>query len=67
VKKRFIAILFLFGLLISRMPLSADAVTTTVRVGYCSNMAPYQYTNALEQPEGFHIDVLEAIAKRPGC
>jgi len=66
VKKRFIAILFLFGLLISRMPLSADAVTTTVRVGYCSNMAPYQYTNALEQPEGFHIDVLEAIAKQAG-
>ena len=65
-KKRFFNILLLVDLLLGCISLSLSAMTTTVRVGYCSNMAPYQYTNAYEQPEGFHIDVLEAIAERAG-
>lgn len=42
----------------------AHALTTTVRVGYCDQMPPYQYTGADGQPRGFHVDVLEYIAEK---
>ena len=42
----------------------AHALMTTVRVGYCDQMPPYQYTGADGQPRGFHVDVLEYIAEK---
>ncbi|MBR5488521.1 MAG: transporter substrate-binding domain-containing protein, partial [Firmicutes bacterium] len=42
----------------------AHALTTTVRVGYCDQMPPYQYTDADGLPKGFHVDVLEYIAEK---
>ncbi len=45
-------------------PEEAQALTTTVRVGYCDQMPPYQYTGADGKPRGFHVDVLEYIAEK---
>ncbi len=42
----------------------AHALMTTVRVGYCDQMPPYQYTGTDGQPRGFHVDVLEYIAEK---
>ncbi|MBQ8562852.1 MAG: transporter substrate-binding domain-containing protein [Firmicutes bacterium] len=39
------------------------ALTTTVRVGFCDQMPPYQYTDEQGTPHGFHVDVLESIAE----
>ncbi len=42
----------------------AQAITTTVRVGFCDKMPPFQYTDSQGNPKGFHVDVLEYIAKK---
>ncbi|MCR4711239.1 MAG: transporter substrate-binding domain-containing protein [Clostridia bacterium] len=38
-------------------------MTTAVRVGYCRNMPPYQYEDADGMPTGFHVELLEEVAK----
>ncbi len=40
-----------------------QALTTTVRVGFCNHMAPYQFSTDDGKPAGFHIDVLDALAQ----
>ncbi|MBR6575121.1 MAG: transporter substrate-binding domain-containing protein [Clostridia bacterium] len=65
-KKRVFMILCAVSLLINGVILTVNAMTTTVRVGYCSYMAPYQYADTSGQPQGFHIDVLEAVAEKAG-
>lgn len=65
-KKRVLTILFTVSLLLGCVSFPVNAVTTTVRVGYCAYMAPYQYEDMSETPQGFHIDVLEAIAEKAG-
>lgn len=42
---------------------SADALTTNVRVGFCAYMPPYQYIDSAGDIKGFHIDILEEVAK----
>ena len=42
----------------------AQALTTTIRVGFCDQMPPYQYCDVNGQPRGFHVDVLEHIAEK---
>lgn len=65
-KKRFLIMLLVICLLVAAASVSVAALTTTVRVGYCFYMAPYQYTDASGDPNGFHIDVLEEIAEQAG-
>ena len=65
-KKRFFAMLLIACFLLAEVPVFVGALTTTVRVGYCSYMAPYQYTDATGQAKGFHVDVLEKIAEQAG-
>ena len=65
-KKRVFMMLCAVSLLINGVILTVNAMTTTVRVGYCSYMAPYQYAETSGQPQGFHMDVLEAVAEKAG-
>lgn len=57
-----VAVLFLILLL----PIKAQALRTTVRVGFCEYMPPYQYTNDSCEPFGFHVDIFNAIAEKSG-
>ncbi len=43
---------------------SSHAIRTVVRVGFCSEMAPYQYVAADGTPEGLHLALLQKIAER---
>lgn len=42
----------------------AHAITTNVRVGFCAYMPPYQYIDSDNKPTGFHIDLIEEVAKK---
>lgn len=41
----------------------AEALTTNVRVGFCAYMPPYQYTEGDSNPKGFHVDLIEEVAR----
>lgn len=65
--KRFFRLLLMIIMIIlitkESYPESAHALTTNVRVGFCAYMPPYQYIDDNDIPKGFHIDLLEEIAK----
>lgn len=45
------------------MPIKAEALTTTVRVGFSLNFPPYQFLDENNNPSGMHIELLESIAE----
>lgn len=57
-----IIILMLQGLLGS-LTLQADAVSFRLRVGYTSGFALYQFVNEQGEPNGIHVDLMDAIAR----
>lgn len=67
-KKSIVRLIVCILIVSSLVPLTlqeeAQALTTTVRVGYCDQMPPYQYTGTDGKPRGFHVDVLEYIAEK---
>ncbi len=44
----------------------AAALTTTVRVGYCRYVPPYQYEDDGGEAAGFHVDILNELAQDQG-
>ena len=58
-----LTILVIFWTIQAGASVSASALTTNVRVGFCEYMPPYQYTEGDHVPKGFHIDLLGEIAK----
>ena len=63
-KGRLIAVVFCFCIVFSLIAPSAHAIRTTVRVGFCFGMAPYQYLGEDGMPEGLHLELLQNIAER---
>ncbi len=62
--KQYITGIMVLLLLVLALPVQeAEALTTTVRVGYCGQIPPYQYADGSGKPQGFHVDVLEYIAE----
>ena len=63
-KKRIACTLIMIFILAACMPVQeAEAITTTVRVGFCSQMPPFQYVDDAGNPRGFHVDILKYIAR----
>lgn len=61
-KGRFLAIIGCLCIIVSQIAPTSHAIRTTVRVGFSSGMAPYQYVANDGTPEGFHIALLQKIA-----
>mgnify|MGYP003370103032 CR=1 FL=1 len=60
---KFAMITMMVILIIKVNELSSYALTTNIRVGFCAYMPPYQYIDIKNDPKGFHIEILEEIAK----
>lgn len=56
-------IIILFIIVLSPADLT-DSLTTTVRVGYCRYMPPYQYEKENGEAAGFHVELLDELALR---
>lgn len=63
-KRRLITVLFCLCIIFSQMAPTSHAIRTTVRVGFCSGMAPYQYLAEDGTPTGLYLELLENIAER---
>ena len=63
-RRRFAVTALCLCIILLQIAPSSHAIQTVVRVGFCSEMAPYQYVTADGTAEGLHLALLEKIVER---